>query len=176
MIPDFKTYIKESTWNDIRKQSAGVQDRMENSISNLSPRELLSYIQDRYDFINGDNPRYMEGSDWCELKIPLYNDNVPHDDYALHSWHGLKVYYDKGVGEATLINILFDDQMTRKLKTKFSLRKVVKNQELKNAIVYEIGTPKLIVNNDMIISIIDFIIDNQDSSYTMYIKRNDTRF
>ena len=29
MIPDFKTFIGESVWNDIRRQSAGIQERIE---------------------------------------------------------------------------------------------------------------------------------------------------
>ena len=48
MIPDFKTYLKESVWNDIRKKSLGKEERVESSVNNLQTEELLDYLNDYY--------------------------------------------------------------------------------------------------------------------------------
>ena len=48
MIPDFKTYIEESTWNDIRKQSSGVKTRIEDDINRFGPEELTGYLESNY--------------------------------------------------------------------------------------------------------------------------------
>ena len=174
MIPDFKTFIGESVWNDIRRQSAGTQKRMENNVSNLSPRELWIYIKDNYAFMKHNDISYTANGDWCSLQIPLYNDNTKHadfDDLNTFSSHFLNVYYEKGIGRAALTHILYDVSMTKKLKTKFSLRKYNEDEDVRDATICTIGSPKRMADNDMIIDVINFIIDNQESNYTMYIER-----
>lgn len=48
MIPDFKTYLKESVWMDIHKHSNGDMDRREDDVNNLSPDEFVGYINEHY--------------------------------------------------------------------------------------------------------------------------------
>ena len=48
MIPDFKTYIGESTWNDIRKQSSGTKTRREEDVDLMSPMEFYEYLASTY--------------------------------------------------------------------------------------------------------------------------------
>ena len=48
MIPDFKTYLNESVWGDIRKKSLGKEERKEDDIETLSPRGLYEYILSYY--------------------------------------------------------------------------------------------------------------------------------
>lgn len=48
MIPDFKTYLKESVWMDIHKQSTGDIERKEDNINNLSQDELFDYLKVHY--------------------------------------------------------------------------------------------------------------------------------
>ena len=50
MIPDFKTYIKESIWSDIQDRSSGEITRKEDDINNLDMLGLLDYIQKKYEF------------------------------------------------------------------------------------------------------------------------------
>ena len=51
MIPDFKTYIGESVWGDIRKKSLGQEERTEDiiKIDDLDGQGLAKYIADRYE-------------------------------------------------------------------------------------------------------------------------------
>ena len=48
MIPDFKTYINESVWGDIRKRGLGTEVKAEDDINILSQDELFEYINDHY--------------------------------------------------------------------------------------------------------------------------------
>ena len=49
MIPDFKTFIKESIWSDMQDRSAGEITRKEDDINCLDMLGLLDYIQKKYE-------------------------------------------------------------------------------------------------------------------------------
>lgn len=44
MIPNFKTYIKESVWGDIRKRGNGTDIKKEDDINQLNSTDFFSYI------------------------------------------------------------------------------------------------------------------------------------
>ena len=44
MIPDFKTYIKESVWGDIRRRGNGTDIKKEDDINQLNSTDFFSYI------------------------------------------------------------------------------------------------------------------------------------
>ena len=48
MIPDFKTYIKESIWSDIQDRSAGETVRKEDDVNLLDSDGLYDYINKHY--------------------------------------------------------------------------------------------------------------------------------
>jgi hypothetical protein len=49
MIPDFKTYIKESIWSDIQDRSAGETIRKEDDVDLMDADAFLQYLKDHYD-------------------------------------------------------------------------------------------------------------------------------
>ena len=49
MIPNFKTYIGESIWNDIRRRGIGSDRKQEDDIENLDRDEMVEYIYSIYD-------------------------------------------------------------------------------------------------------------------------------
>ena len=49
MIPDFKTYIKESIWSDIQDRSAGDVVRKEDDVNILDCEEFCDYLKNRYE-------------------------------------------------------------------------------------------------------------------------------
>ena len=57
MIPDFKTYLKEATWNDIRKQSAGSQVRREEDIDLMDIPAFKEYLETHY---VGESKHFVE--------------------------------------------------------------------------------------------------------------------
>ena len=48
MIPNFKTYLEESVWGDLRKKSLGQEVREENNIDNLNRKGFYEYLTQRY--------------------------------------------------------------------------------------------------------------------------------
>ena len=52
MIPDFKTYIKESIWSDIQDRSTGNVVRKEDDINLLEPDDFITYIEKNYSMDN----------------------------------------------------------------------------------------------------------------------------
>ena len=48
MIPDFKTYIDESVWNDIRKRGNGTDVKKEDDIEHLDRDDMFDYIYTIY--------------------------------------------------------------------------------------------------------------------------------
>ena len=52
MIPDFKTYIKESIWSNINKRSEGNLERKEDDINHLDRDGLYEHIFDLYKPVN----------------------------------------------------------------------------------------------------------------------------
>ena len=48
MIPDFKTYIKESIWSDIQDRSSGETIRKEDDVNHMNFDTFAEYIKDNY--------------------------------------------------------------------------------------------------------------------------------
>ena len=48
MIPDFKTYIKESIWGDIRKRGNGTDVKKEDDVNHMNFDTFADYIKDNY--------------------------------------------------------------------------------------------------------------------------------
>ena len=48
MIPNFKTYIKESIWSDIQDRSAGETIRKEDDVDRLNYDEFFVYLTEHY--------------------------------------------------------------------------------------------------------------------------------
>ncbi len=82
MIPDFKTYIGESVWNDIRRRSNGTDVKNEDILDNI------------YNFINVHYFVGFVGMDDIEFKddyihIPIYK------VLGLNSFSSVDIYRDK---------------------------------------------------------------------------------
>ena len=48
MIPDFKTYIGESTWGDMMRRAEGDRIRTEDDFNSYTMGELFDYMKDKY--------------------------------------------------------------------------------------------------------------------------------
>ena len=60
MIPDFKTYLKESIWSDIQDRSSGDVVRKEDNLDNLDSKGMSDYIKKNYIFINGGYTKVID--------------------------------------------------------------------------------------------------------------------
>ena len=62
MIPDFKTYIGESVWGDIRRRGLGSEVKEEDDVNNLDAEGFVNYLEDRYE-VNVD-PEFFQIGCW----------------------------------------------------------------------------------------------------------------
>ncbi len=90
MIPDFKTYIKESLWTDIQRRSAGETIREEDKfINQMNSDEFFKYIYRVYwPLGNNDDysiDRFIPGDqqDFTIIQIPLENRGTTKQPYIL---------------------------------------------------------------------------------------------
>lgn len=49
MIPNFKTYIKESTWGEMRHRSSGAKIRKEDDVNLMDFDDFYQYLQTKYE-------------------------------------------------------------------------------------------------------------------------------
>ena len=60
MIPDFKTFLRESIWSDMQDRGSGEIEKKEDDINNLDPDGLCDYIKDNYQFLTHEQwPIYV---------------------------------------------------------------------------------------------------------------------
>ena len=82
MIPDFKTYIKESIWSDIQDRSSGETIRKEDEFSSI-----CKFIKDHYfvGFVGMDDIEYKDDY----IHIPIYK------VVGLNAFSAVEIYKDK---------------------------------------------------------------------------------
>ena len=86
MIPDFKTFIKESIWSDMQDRSAGETVRQEDDINHLDYEEFFAYLQEHYQSKSKKENEKIGGRtsvrnfDIFEIFIPIeYYNSKKHD-------------------------------------------------------------------------------------------------
>ena len=71
MIPDFKTFIKESIWSDMQDRSTGETVRKEDDIDNLDYVEFFTYLTEHY------QPKSKKDNEKIGGRTPITNmDNI----------------------------------------------------------------------------------------------------
>ena len=148
MIPDFKTYLKESVWGDLRKKSLGQEDRIESSVDNLGPEEFYEYLNCRYRMVDDYEIKY---SDKIEtIAVPIF-----------YGYSGCDMYiYEKNyLVTLTMKREDMRDWLIEKLREKYN----VSFEELEKDWWDVHLTPKdgdaSPLPNSFIVEVIDYIID-----------------
>ena len=70
MIPDFKTFIKESIWSDMQDRSAGETVRKEDDIDNLDYVEFFTYLIEHY------QPKSKKDNEKIRGRTPITNMDI----------------------------------------------------------------------------------------------------
>ena len=78
MIPDFKTFIKESIWSDIQDRSAGDTVRKEDDVNLLDKDEFYDYLKNKYNKFT-----HLISKDPSEIHIKLGWSYFPQRDYII---------------------------------------------------------------------------------------------
>ena len=171
MIPDFKTYIGESTWNDIRRQSAGRQGRAEDDMSfvnKMNKYELYEFLNKRYKI----NPRFKNniGDLGQSLAVPVFTDGTKSFSVLITA------FYDGMKNRNVFVHGYFvteADDMFEKLGDKFWTGVCYNSADKPDwADIYP-DEKKENVTNLFFIEVIDFLLDNLLPKYTNMIIRQD---
>lgn len=153
MIPNFKTYLTESIWGDIRQKSLGKESRKEEDVNNLSPEGLKDYIKENYAFKSVGNV-YLSNMKIMSVSIGEY----ARAEIVLYFNFHEKVMY------------MFDRYSLFK-----KMGKVFKNSpysiESPGGYIYVRQSDDFKGYNKFIIDIIDFMIDNMGSIMKLIISR-----
>ena len=72
MIPDFKTYLKESIWSDMQDRGSGEIEKKEDDINNLSLEGLCSYLNENYTCRDNNCIFCQTMDDTLVLTVALY--------------------------------------------------------------------------------------------------------
>jgi hypothetical protein len=145
MIPDFKTYIKESLWSDLQDRSSGDVIRKEDDVNLLDLNEFYKYIKDHYktkvEYIDLDAMGYGNGDvlgvDITEDIILFYK---PKRGHILLSWSRVK------------IPIPFFDELTDRFK--------IENPNAMRRIITEKDGS---CTNKTFVNVIEFFLRHKDS-------------
>ena len=122
MIPDFKTYMNESVWGDIRKKSLGQEERIEDNINVFDFNGLLDYITRNYEIVGGSVSTIFtpghKGPIGISLTFMKFKDNSNDFsiDYMYDKNEELCIFFAQSI-----VNDLKKSQIYQKLQEKFIL-------------------------------------------------------
>ena len=180
MIPDFKTYIKESAWGEMRHRSAGKQIRKEDDIDSLDRDGMYDYLISYYKVLPSPWTVYeiKNSPEYGRITVPISGNNncTMYFDTKKYS-NSLKKLTGKdweyaNFGQMVCINYTlpysFQKGLLQKLEDKFTLKS---DKERKH--IYYIVSPKdgSKITNSFFIEVIDFILDNAQIGPSKAIER-----
>ena len=156
MIPDFKTYLKEATWNDIRKQSAGRQGRAEDDVDILSPAEFFEYLKDNYGFmrfgVQCKHQKFAILEDF--IKIPISEDTkTPKTVHLIYDHINHQVYILSNYRQ-------YIPQLYEKIRDNFRITVNDPNHEYIHIEPFEGES-----SNSFCLKLIKFMMDNLDNTH-----------
>lgn len=160
MIPDFKTYIGESTWGDMRRRSSGEQIRREDDINLLDETGLVKYMEKIYMSPNDDIQIISDKLNFGTIMISLFEINGKY--YNI-------IYQKISTSNPEITFPVCPDSDIEDL-----LRELYKVTRLKqyNDKIYKIepndGNE---ITNKFFIEVLDFILKEADRKYTILLKK-----
>ena len=162
MIPDFKTFIKESIWSDIQDRSSGDTVRKEDDIDLLDINGLCEYLKTIYkvDSDSDINVIKIEGNPY--LAICLYEDE---DGYYRY------IYYD-GDYINTQLDVIETLKCFLEFERKFSIIHTTNDDFVVDCIdIYPKDKVRIPVTNKFFIEVLDFILDRINTPLEQKIKK-----
>lgn len=169
MIPDFKTFIGESAWGEMRKRSSGEQIRKEDDINLLDLKGLCDYMNQIYEpTIDGEQIIHMDAFE--RVSVPIICNPNGFDMCRISlDHHGIQ----KGGVEIVLpirfMKLANDTYMD--LSNKYYLD-VIDDYEGKP--YYVSVRPKSgHITNQCFLDVVDFILNNLHGSIKPLIKKRE---
>ena len=88
MIPDFKTFIKESIWSDMQDRSAGETVRKEDDIDHLDYVEFFTYLTEHY------QPKSKKENEKIGGRTPIMDINIVWNEDELEALEELNEIFN----------------------------------------------------------------------------------
>ena len=153
MIPDFKTYIGESVWGDIRRRGLGKETKVEDDINILDGYGLFEYLKKHYDYGSLHNIQHFDDLD--QICVCLYEDEAGYYTYLFYSG----ISDDPELEISSGVHHLPDD-----LSNLLDKRYTITSDEREDAELYTKIEPKGCrydkLTNWFFLDVLDFILDN----------------
>ena len=159
MIPDFKTFIKESIWSDIQDRSAGDTVRKEDDINLMSGEDFCDYLNDNYIIKNG-------------RKI-MYNEFTKNIFVSIFATVAYNIAYDYKSNTIIMNDDVesFFPELCKAIKENFKVdKKNITNHNYTQFIISPSDGSKC--TNRFFVDVINFIIENVDENELLIKKKH----
>ncbi len=158
MIPNFKTFIKESIWSDMQDRSMGKTVRKEDDINLLDVDEFIEYLKKSYDVcifdpynFNGIDELYSDEHK-CKISIPIemndYNETPNMGNRILSIIIDLEHSGEISITPNMYVFRLYPREIQKTFGDKYII----------NTSTYTLTPKDKIINNSVIVDVIDKLL------------------
>ena len=165
MIPDFKTFIKESLFGNMANKGRGEVVKKEDDINNLDLHELCDYLNQTYKSTTPGRDITVENfEEYGEcLTICLYEDESGYYRY---------LYYDGSnvTTECDVFEAVFNGCLSE-VKEKYSTISYKNEFGIDEIDIYPKDKARVPITNTFLIEVLDFILDKIDIPLTKQIEK-----
>ena len=160
MIPDFKTFIKESIWSDIQDRSMGKTVRKEDDVNLMSGEDFCDYLNDNYICKDGYKITYDDISKRITTSILKKFANVSFG--ITYSYKNNTITMNDEVES-------FFPELCKMVKENFKVDKEYVNINYTKFIISPSDGSEC--TNRFFVEVLDFIIDNGDENRLLIQKK-----
>ena len=164
VIPDFKTYISESVWGDMRRRAEGQSNRKEDSVNLLDIEGLEQYLQNHYEYTGRFKNHYEPMVSSTRNALLSMNGFAEKDHLGTSYYHlYMRIRDDKKV-----VSI---GKTAQKLHIYELMMKQYIMSDMDGAYEYKLEPKEGNVDNQFFIDVLDFIIANVQSPEENIVKK-----
>ena len=162
MIPDFKTFIKESIWSDIQDRRIDKTVRKEDDINRMSGEEKSDYLNDNYIGKSNQEIIYDDISKRIIISILKKFANVRYS--IIYSYKSNTITMNDEVESIC-------PELCKKIKENFKVvKKIVSNPTYTQFIIFPPDGSEC--TNRFFVDVVNFIIDNADENVLSFKKKH----
>ena len=161
MIPDFKTFIKESIWSDIQDRSMGKTVRKEDDINLMSGEDFCDYLNDNYIGKYDQEIIYDDISKRIIISILKKFANVRYS--ITYSYKSNTITMNDEVESIC-------PELCKKIKENFKVDKEYVNIGYTKFLIFPPDGSEC--TNRFFVDVLDFIIDNGDENMLLVKKKH----
>ena len=161
MIPDFKTFLKESIWSDMQDRGTGDIIKTEDisSINNMKKDKFFDFLCNRYKQVSGEkwfNRDYYQST----ISFPVFSTKDDNEEFSVFITGFRDITKSVYVRDNFILNA---SDMLKKLQDNFTVDIVYKDDtEPDWAEIYPKDQSE--ITNYFFVTVVDFLIDNVDTN------------